>query len=337
MKYLKNLNMDIYRMLASIMIVAIHIYPLAAFHDGIDYLFTRVLFRIAVPLFLMITGYYLLPKAETNLSILKKYTIKIIKIYIFSILLYLPINLYNGYFQNFSILSLIKDIFITGTFYHLWYFPALLYGLWILYFILKIKDKKYIIIILAALYIIGLFGDSYYGLIENIAFIRTFYNAIFSIFDYTRNGLFYTPIFLYIGYHVKKDKKNKLSENHILYIGICICLLITEGMLIYGLNLYRHNSMYISLIPLSITLFSYLLHYNKGTNKKIRNDATMLYILHPFFIIIIHTISSIIQIPIIYQNSMIQFILVLSLTLLFIFTLNFIKNKSVIFYKKKNL
>lgn len=58
------------------MIIAIHVYSLSFINDDIDYIFTRIIFRICVPLFLMITGYFIILKSLKDINILKKYTIK---------------------------------------------------------------------------------------------------------------------------------------------------------------------------------------------------------------------------------------------------------------------
>lgn len=68
---IKKINIDILRLIASFMIVAIHIYPFVSKNEDVDYIITRVIFRIAVPFFLIITGYYILPKATKNIAILK--------------------------------------------------------------------------------------------------------------------------------------------------------------------------------------------------------------------------------------------------------------------------
>ena len=43
---------------------------------------------------------------------------------------------------------------------------------------------------------IGVFGDSYYGLIENVPLLRSLYTGIFYISSYTRNGIFFAPIYI---------------------------------------------------------------------------------------------------------------------------------------------
>lgn len=74
---IKKLNIDIYRFIASFLIIAIHISPFYKINSEFDFFFTRILCRIAVPLFLMITGYYILDKSLKDIKVLKDYTVKL--------------------------------------------------------------------------------------------------------------------------------------------------------------------------------------------------------------------------------------------------------------------
>ena len=73
----KKYNFDTFRLIAAFMIVAIHTYPLTILSENIDYIFTRVLFRIAVPFFFMITGYFVLPVALKEKEKLRKENFKL--------------------------------------------------------------------------------------------------------------------------------------------------------------------------------------------------------------------------------------------------------------------
>ena len=48
------------------------------------------------------------------------------------------------------------------------------------------------------LYLIGLFGDSYYGLAEQLSGVRCFTHS-FLVSDHTRNGIFFAPLFFRAG------------------------------------------------------------------------------------------------------------------------------------------
>lgn len=318
MNILKKINLDVARLIASFMIVAIHIYPLAVFNENLDYTFTRILFRIAVPLFLMITGYYVMPKAIKDINALKKYTYKILKLYVISILIYLPINIYNNYFSNFNIITIIRDLFINGTFYHLWYFPALILGIWITYIIIKKINSNKAFLLFLLLYIIGLFGDNYYGLIINIKVLKKVYDIIFLVSDYTRNGLFFTPIFIYLGYKFYNEENNLDLKKNMFYIIAFILMMLGEGLLLHYFKIPRHSSMYIFLIPLVILIFNLLIFNTTSSNKKMRNMATWIYILHPLFIVIVRLISKILGVNILIQNNFIQYLIVLVFTITFI-------------------
>lgn len=49
---------DYFRMIAAVLVVAIHISPLEEYSRFADFLLTRVAARIAVPFFLMTTGFF---------------------------------------------------------------------------------------------------------------------------------------------------------------------------------------------------------------------------------------------------------------------------------------
>ncbi len=316
-------SIDFDRFITSICIIAIHIYPFSFLSEQIDYVFTRVLFRICVPFFLMITGYYLLPKVINNKDKLKEYSKKILKLYFISSIVYIPINIYNGYFSNLNIITLLKDIFINGTFYHLWYFPALLFGVWLTYYLLKHFPIKITKIIVILSFVIGLFGDSYYGIVKDISLFTSFYHVIFSIFDYTRNGIFYVPIFLIIGYVCKMEENNLSYHKNLLLIFFFFIVMLIEGMILYHFQIPKHTSMYFSLIPLSYFLFKLVVRYHSHIDKKWRSRATIMYIMHPFFLIIVRMVTK----NSYFNNSMIIYIAVIFMTYIFILLIEQIESR----------
>lgn len=327
----KRITLDWGRFIASLMIVAIHIYPFQFLSASFDYLLTRVLFRIAVPFFLMITGYFLVSKVlekkelQEQKKILKSYTKKIIKLYFISILIYLPINIYNSYFSETSFLKICKDVLINGTFYHLWYFPSLILGLWISYYILRTRKKSFCLGLLVFLYLMGLLGDSYYGITENFPVLKDFYHRVFNICEYTRNGLFYVPIFLSMGYWIHQLSNIKLNYKDYISFLISLTLMVVEGFLLYQFKVPRHTSMYIMLIPSSYFLFKIMLNFKNsesGIDQKLRGISTWIYILHPLLIVGIHFFAKRVHLEdiMIHQSFLNYFLVVVStLALIIIF------------------
>lgn len=303
MVVIKKFGFDLCRIIAAILVVAIHVYPFTSINDTFNFMFTNVFCRIAVPIFLMITGYYVIDKSLDDKSVLIKYTKKILFYYLICILLYIPLNIYTGYFHNLSLGRFIKDILIDGTIYHLWYFPALITGIWISYGLLKKFNMKVTLIITSILYLIGLFGDSYYGLISNVVGLKEFYNIIFMFMDYTRNGLFFTPIFFILGFSFKKKEID--IKPSILYIGAIVVtlLMLGEGYILNYYNIQKHTSMYIFLIPLMYLLFKIILNNNNYSSRRIRTISTLIYIIHPYIIVVVRLISKILHLDKVFINN----------------------------------
>lgn len=148
--------------------MAIHTSPLASFSAEADFFLTRILARTAVPFFLMVTGQFVLsdclfhPKDGNRFP--WKYSGKIGLLYGVAALLYLPVGLYAGHYDDLSAASVIRMLLIDGPFYHLWYFPACITGVALVYGLRRFLSLRGTAVAAAVLYVIGLFGDSYYGL-----------------------------------------------------------------------------------------------------------------------------------------------------------------------------
>ena len=54
--------LDNFRLIAALLVAAIHTSPLGAFSPEGDFFFTRVLARVAVPFFFMVTGQFVVKK-----------------------------------------------------------------------------------------------------------------------------------------------------------------------------------------------------------------------------------------------------------------------------------
>ena len=149
----------------------------------------------------MTTGWFVLaPYVFSNFkkkSPIHKYLVKNIRLYLIVTAIYIPISVYSGNIPN-SIMELMKQLLFDGTFYHLWYFPAADIGCILLACLTKKSILAAVYFSIIA-YVIGIFGDSYYGIIENVPFLHTLYNGIFFVSSYTRNGIFFAPIYILLG------------------------------------------------------------------------------------------------------------------------------------------
>ena len=234
----KNLpTLDLFRLAAVLLVVMNHTSPLADVSAAADFWVTRVLARVAVPFFLMTTGYFLSRGGWAGVGRQLK---KLCLLYGACILLYLPVNLYAGSFGGPA--DFLKKLLVDGTFYHLWYFPATILGIviarWLSRFGLRIALPA-----AALLYLIGLGGDSYYGLVSQVPLLRSVYDGIFTLCGYTRNGLFFAPLFLLLGAAGWRWSRRTALAGLLL----SLAAMSAEGFCLYALGIQRHDSMYLML------------------------------------------------------------------------------------------
>ena len=300
----KSPILDDFRVWAAVLVAAIHTSPLAAWTIAGDFWFTRVLARLAVPFFLMASGYFL---AKNDWRAIGRFVKKSCLLYGACVLLYLPLNLRAG--QLGSPVHFLRRLLVDGTFYHLWYFPAAILGG---FFAWRLSRLGYVpaLAIAGVLYLIGLGGDSYYGLISQIPFLKTLYAAIFQVASYTRNGLFYTPLFFLIGAAGQQWPRRTAWTGFLL----SLAAMSAEGFWLHGLGVQRHDSMYLFLPLCAACLFSLLLAYNQGENRTARRFSLLLFVLHPWCIAIAQGAASRTLGAAIAGNGLAQFCAALGMT-----------------------
>ncbi|MEW9109569.1 MAG: serine racemase VanT catalytic subunit [Cytobacillus gottheilii] len=307
----KTGSLDSFRLIAAFLVIANHTSPLLSYGENGDFILTRIIARVAVPFFLMVSGYFLYKYIDNGdnayiLSFCKKIAI----LYALSILLYLPLNLYAGHYETANWgQEFIKDIVFDGTFYHLWYFPGLILGVMIVAFLVRKIGLKFTFFISLILYVIGIFGDSYYELTETFSSLEAFYETVFTLSDYTRNGVFMVPIFLVMGMLIYKGNHAIPFQRNLLFFVISLSLLILEGLLLHALELQRHDSMYIMLIPAMYFLFRSLLQIRGKSSKDLRSISTIMYIIHPWMIVLVRLTAEIFNLEKwLVENSLVHFI-----------------------------
>ena len=271
--------LDRFRLLAAALVVAIHTSPLATCSALGDFWLTRVLGRVAVPFFLMVSGYFLAEKGWRNTWTFWK---KTAVLYGVCVLLYLPLNLYAGQLDGDFLRRLVTD----GTFYHLWYFPGLLLGVPIARFLCR-RGLRVALPAAGLLYLIGLGGDSYYGLTDQVPALKTVYDSIFQGFSYTRNGLFYVPLFLLLGAAGRQFSRRASLWGLLLSFSA----MSGEALRLRSLGVQRHDSMYLFLPLVMVFLFSALLGVNRGEDHTARRLSALVYILHPGCIVLVRFIA----------------------------------------------
>lgn len=309
-------GIDCFRLIAAILIITIHTSPLLSFSEMGDFVLTRVIARVAVPFFFMTTGHFLISRYTRDAKPLKAYLIKTLRIYGIAILIYLPINIYNDYFSMDHLLpNIIKDLVFDGTLYHLWYLPASALGAAIAWYLVKRFDYAGALPAAFGLYVIGLLGDSYYGMIETLPAIHRFYDLVFQVTDYTRNGIFYAPVFIVLGGYMADRPKKLPPARSLSGLTVSFLLMLWEALTLRHYNLQRHDSMYLFLPPCMFFLFHGLLPLQGKRLRSLRTSALVIYIIHPMVIVGVRLIARLLHAQgLLVENSLVHFLMVCAMS-----------------------
>lgn len=282
-----NHNLDIIdlaKFILSIFIMTIHIktgLPTVV-HDFIS----NGIARVAVPFFFIASGYLYFKKKDslTNKSILK--TLKRIFLFflgwtiIYGIYFFFKqyINVENPLVREWMFLR--RHIFLN-PYGHLWFLPALMIGLTLSYIFYKLhlRITSYITAIL--LYIIGVFGDTYYYLAIKNDYIKSFFDVYLHYFTNFRNGLFFG--FAFVCLH--SIFSNFSKKNILILTIISVVLLILEYYFVKTNHWAKDHNMYFSLLILVPSLFQLLLkipfQLSRDTALFFRQYSMGIYFLHP--------------------------------------------------------
>lgn len=297
--------LDRFRLIAALLVVCIHTSPLDSISPLGDFVLTRIFCRVAVPFFLMISGHFL---AAGQWRSLGRFWRKTLLLYGLAILLYLPLNWYTGSPSGWG---WIKALLTDGTFYHLWYFPALLLGV-LLARLLARLGMPAALTLAGVLYLIGLGGDSYYGLTAQVPALAQCYDGLFVLSSYTRNGLFFVPLFVLLGVMDMRLSRRTAVVGFLL----SLAAMTAEGLLLHTLGTQRHDSMYLTLPFCILFLFSLLQSANQGRDLRARQLSLLIYLLHPWSIVAVRGEAELLHLEsLLIHNSVGHFCAVVVVTL----------------------
>lgn len=282
---------DFAKIIASILVICIHIHPLKDISPVVAYILDNGIARMAVPFFFTTSAFLLFKKInllnnnKDKVNILNKYLRRITILYLVWSMVYFPFTYINWISNDISIskdlILYIREILFLGTYGHLWYFPALIFSICIVYFLQRRVRKKVLVIISIIIYILGIIYN-FYPYIEKLSFvwINNLYLIYKSVFITSRNGLFFGIIFVTIGYLHSQDNKIKSKKIYLILTVLSIILLIAESLLVKKIT-GNGSDMYIMLVPCIYFGFILLLEFKYKANKLLsgllRNISTIMY------------------------------------------------------------
>lgn len=288
----RNCSIDIFRYICAIMVVAIHTHPFSEINEELSYA-SLIATRTAVPFFFAVAGYFYIQKLEKGQNPFWPYFKRLISTYFLWSLFYYAIDFVRGGYSNLKgfIVDSVYQFAITGSHYHFWFFPALIFAVCFTTLLFKIKCGKVLIPLSVVIYIIGSFGCTYYEIGIQIPILRNL--LLSSHFDLIRHILVIGMPFFVSGYLIYKieQKFHNITINKMLIEGIAAVIFVVEiyfaRMIKWSYNTNSTFGLYLLVVITLLILLEHPLSKYDAFSNRCRTLANFTYYSHPFFMLCI--------------------------------------------------
>jgi hypothetical protein len=269
---MRNLSIDYLKVALALSVVLLHLNFLRNEFPELGFTLVNGLFRLAVPLFLIITGYYF--TQITTFEKFKKWLLRITILYVIWMVFYAPI-----WINSDNLIGTLLTIPIG--YFVLWYLAGVIVGGSLLFFCRNI-ESKYLLSLAISLYLIGYFLQQ----IGNLHLFTGGLDKLLNWYPISRNFLFDCFPLLALGLLIKRTKLDLKLKISITLLILSIILVILESYLNY--KFISSSESLDHLLTILITapiIFIYVKNIKiMGDNKNLAFFSTAIFLIHPFFI-----------------------------------------------------
>ncbi|MGQ1316521.1 acyltransferase family protein [Acinetobacter baumannii] len=276
---MRNLSIDYLKLVLAFLVVLLHLNFLSKNSPELSYVLVNGLFRLAVPLFLVITGFYFYN--IDNKEKFKNWLFRIGIMYAIWMLIYSPF-----WFKINNLINSVVVIFFG--YFVLWYLIGVLFSGTILYFLRNIRANTLLFIALT-LYVVGY-------CLQQLGNLHVFTGVVDKILNWhpiSRNFIFDCFTFLTLGFLIKKLNFDLKYKPSLILVLISILMVILESRLNY---IYISKSEpldhILSMLLAAPIIFLYVKNLKiMGENKNLALFSTAIFLIHPLFILVYRAID----------------------------------------------
>jgi hypothetical protein len=280
----RNISLDYLKLILAFMVVGIHTGFFSETNIMIAYLTKNGLFRIAVPTFLLINGFYFYFYFVQNKSY--EWIKRIFYLYITWTVIY---SYLWFKISQISLIYILKIIIIG--YFHLWYLPGMIGAAFLLIFIERFNNKSLLFSLIIFTFLSGIIiqYSGNYHLFNNINV-----DKVLNVSWISRSFLFFSFPFFSIGFLINKYEIYKnISLRYIVFILLIgIVLLVFESNFNYShLNMIGFNNLVSLIIICPVVLILFLKVGVSGRNKNITLYSSGVYFVHIVFFTFFHDLT----------------------------------------------
>lgn len=288
-------SIDIARLLAAILVVAIHTQAITWFSDYSNGSI-QILSRVAVPFFFCTSGYFL-HKNYTNRGFpaIAATFWKTVKLYfVLSLVYFTVVFLSAPALLHESKKWMLVDFLLNGSYYHLWYMVGTVYSIAIIYLVCKLKLMKVLLPLAVICYAIGLLGTSYYSIGNRLPVLNVLFNS--GWFLSIRRIFFMGFPFTALGWTISQGQlKLHIPKKYLLIATMLVALLfVAEIIIVTVTGMSRSIEITVFLYPLLFLLFQICLAYPIEWKSRLasfcRDIAYFTYFWHPLIILVLRRV-----------------------------------------------
>lgn len=203
----RNNSLDCLRILVILFNVGTHSNFLAEYFPQFHYYVFQALTQGIIAIFLAISGYFYISGLLAGKRIFYKQFTAYLRCYlswtaVYYLFSFIDFIVFGGKTWAEFLTQRVLYFFTSGSFYHLWYFVALIYAFLVATLVYRLWSKKGLMVFACvgvALHVVGAFGMCYYsvgkfipgmGILYDAAAFPTIANIVFRGIPYFSSGLF---------------------------------------------------------------------------------------------------------------------------------------------------
>lgn len=293
-------SIDIFRLFCAVLVIAIHTNPFNDINPEFAYFVKQMVSTLAVPYFFAIAGFFYIQKLKRGETAFFSYIRRIIVIYfIWSLLYYVLDFVIYGYKipVDYTIGFWLRFLY-NGTYYHFWFFPALIFAVCLTTLFFKLRLEKILLPISVLLYILGCFAFSYHELGMKIPGMNRLL-ALQQIEVIREVLLMGFPFFVsgYLAYLIKEKMLSGFSKKQVFSMWIITAIFwLAEMFILRKLGWQLSFEVTVFLYPMLVFTILLLVKHPLPERKKAagtcRAIANFSYYAHPFIIVCMQQISA---------------------------------------------
>jgi len=262
----RNLTIDVLKIVLAFFVVFLHMNFLKDSYPTLSYILVNGLFRIAVPVFLVITGFYFFH--IDHVKKLKKWLFRTFFLYAIWMMIYI-----SYWKDNDQIL-----LTVIFGYHHLWYLIGTFFS-GIILFLLRNQRSAVLMVLVGFLFLTGYAVQ----LLGNLHYFAKEQDSVLNMYLLYRNFLFVCFPFLTIGFLINKHQSDfsKFKYPFVLMILSVFCVVAEAFFNYYKVSSESTDILFSLLFTCPIVFLYFKNVYVKTNSKILANLSTAIYVIHP--------------------------------------------------------